>query len=72
MNPVLRVCNKQIHQNIFKFKTLLRAKNIHNIAFSNKKVVLSESGEKYAQIKYTFYKLKQSKSVLLKYVGGQS
>uniref|UniRef100_A0A8C2B030 Atypical kinase COQ8A, mitochondrial n=1 Tax=Cyprinus carpio TaxID=7962 RepID=A0A8C2B030_CYPCA len=48
MNPVLHVFNKQIHQDVLKFKTLKMSK----------KNVLSESGEKYAQVKYTFYKLR--------------
>ncbi len=41
----LHICNKQFHQeDVFNFKL----SSIHNIAFSSEKVVLSESGEKYA------------------------
>ncbi len=43
---------KQIHQDVFIFKSLFPTQydhNINNIAFSSEKVVLSESGEKYAQ-----------------------
>ncbi len=44
----LKLC---IHQDDFNFRPLLRYEKIH-IAFSRKKVVLSESGDKYAQIKH--------------------
>ncbi len=38
---------------------------VHNNAFSSDKVILSESEEKYGQIKHCLYK----KTVLSKYVG---
>ncbi len=38
--------------------------SIHNIAFSSEKVIVSESGEKYAQVKHRL----QAK--IVKYVGG--
>ncbi len=40
--------------------------SLHNIAVSNEKVVWSESGDKYAQIKHCL----QVKTVLNKYLGG--
>ncbi len=41
-----KVCNKQIHQDVFNFES-----SIHNFAFFNEKLNMFESGEKYAQIK---------------------
>ncbi len=49
-SEMLGICKKQIHQDVFNLKPLFL--KIHNIAFSSEKVVLYESGEKYAQIKY--------------------
>ncbi len=42
---------KQIHQLVFNFKLLKYESYIHNIAFTIEKVISSEWGEKYAQIK---------------------
>ncbi len=53
------------HQTIFfrlKYKT-----STHNIAFCSEKVILSESGEKYAQIYKHWYTFK---TILNKYFGG--
>ncbi len=58
------VTNKSI--NVSNVKRSLKYKSsIHNINFSSEKVIVSESGEKYAQIKHRL----QSKMVLNKYVG---
>ncbi len=52
----LRVCKVQIHYDFFfTFFWLKYESSIHNIAFSIEKPVLSESGEKYAQIKQHLY-----------------
>ncbi len=56
----LKLC---IHQDDFNFRPFLRYEKIH-IAFSRKKVVLSESGEKYAQIKHCL----QDKIVQISYM----
>ncbi len=50
----------------FNFKLLLEYESsIHNIAFNIEKVVLSESGEKYAQITHCLQANKSSKHINL-------
>ncbi len=56
----LLVCNKQIHNSDFFFNGCFQLKfesSIHNIAFSTEKVIRSESGDKYAQIKHCLQQL---------------
>ncbi len=52
------VRNKSIKKIFFNIKPLLLTKyksSIPNIAFPSEKVILSESGEKYSQIKHSLY-----------------
>ncbi len=46
-------CMFEINKSIIKTFLTLNESSIHNIAFSSEKVILSESGEKYAHIKHS-------------------
>ncbi len=58
-----KVCNKQIHQDVFNFES-----SIHNFAFFNEKLNMFESGEICTD--QAIYK--QPKTVLNEYVMGGS
>jgi len=71
MGAITMRVQTSLHQNTSLINVLLYTiasgkyeSSIHNIAFSSEKVPLSESGEKYSQIKHCL----QDKTVLNKYI----